>query len=515
MTLEISSGVIILDFGSQFTQLIARRIREFGVYSEIVPYNTPLEKIKSKNPVGLVLSGGPSSVYDKGAPQREDLDELVRMAPILGICYGMHLLAHHFGGKVESSRVREYGHMKIHWESEFLKTVPLEQKVWMSHGDLVEELPIGAKGLAKSKSGHWAALAMPQGKGILGLQFHPEVSHTEHGIDILRNFVFEKCKAKINWQGEALIDRLIHNIRERVGPTEKVLCALSGGVDSTVTACLLTKALGKERVQSIFVDTGLMRLDESESVLAAYKKIDLPVKGVLAEEEFLTELKDVEDPEKKRKIIGRVFIEVFEKATKDFPFKFLAQGTLYPDVIESVNIHGQSVTIKSHHNVGGLPEKMGLKLVEPLRELFKDEVRILGRQLGIPNVLLDRHPFPGPGLGIRILGSVNKTDLEILRKADQIFVEELRDKGLYDKIWQAFVVLLPIKTVGVMGDGRTYERVAALRAVTSIDGMTANWFSFDTDFLIHVSGRITNEVRGINRVVYDISSKPPATIEWE
>jgi len=514
--MSVSDGIVILDFGSQFTQLIARRVRELNVYSEILPFDAAFEKIKNLKPVGIILSGGPHSVYDEGAPKRSDLEKLLELAPTLGICYGMQLLSHGLGGEVKSSTHREYGRMGITWDEKLSQSVPIKQSVWMSHGDLVLNLPRGAVGLAKSDSGHWAAIeSKTPGCGYLGLQFHPEVSHTENGTEILKSFVFERCKAKENWDGQKLSHHLIEEIKNKVGPKDKVLCALSGGVDSTVTAVLLTKALGKERVHSVFVDTGLMRLNEAEQVIKSYKEIDLQVKSVLAEKEFLSELIGVEDPEKKRKIIGRVFIEVFERATKDFPCEFLAQGTLYPDVIESVSVHGQSVTIKSHHNVGGLPEKMGLKLVEPLRELFKDEVRRLGRELKIPNVLLGRHPFPGPGLGIRILGAVNKEDLEILRKADHIFIDELRKKNLYKNIWQAFVALLPIRTVGVMGDGRTYDRVVALRAVTSIDGMTADWFPFENSFLAEVSSRITNEVKGVNRVVYDISSKPPATIEWE
>jgi GMP synthase (glutamine-hydrolysing) len=509
--MAVAGGIVVLDFGSQFTQLIARRIRELGVYSEIVPFNTSLENIKKRKPVGIVLSGGPCSVYDTGAPQRDDIRELLDYAPVLGICYGMQLFAHALGGKVESCKVREYGRMSIQWEKD-----QTQQVVWMSHGDLVTKLPQGTVGLAKSQSGHWAAIENNDvGRGFMGLQFHPEVSHTENGKEVIRKFVFDKCKAQVNWQGKQLVEHLISGIKEKVGTKDKVLCALSGGVDSTVTASLLIRALGKERVQCVFVDTGLMRHNEAELVVRAYKEMDLPVKAVFAEQEFLGQLFNVEEPEQKRKIIGRVFIEVFEQATKSFPSQFLAQGTLYPDVIESVNIHGQSVTIKSHHNVGGLPDRMKLKLVEPLRELFKDEVRALGRELGVKAELLNRHPFPGPGLAIRLIGPINKEDLTLLRAADRIFVEELKAHSLYDKIWQAFVVLLPVKTVGVMGDARTYEKVAALRAVTSLDGMTADWYHFDGSFLGKVSNRITNEVRGINRVVYDISSKPPATIEWE
>jgi GMP synthase (glutamine-hydrolysing) len=516
--MKVDGGIIILDFGSQFTQLIARRIRELGIYSEIWPYHSSLEKIRTAKPSGIVLSGGPSSVYDKGAPLRDDLRYLLDLAPVLGICYGMQLFTVKFGGEVSSSNHREYGPMTIHWEKQYSPDIPRDQNVWMSHGDLVKKLPPQVVGLAKSSSGIWAAISgegKDYGHGFLGLQFHPEVSHTQFGVNILKHFIFDKCKGKVNWQGKKLKELLIENIREKVGPTAKVLCGLSGGVDSTVTTVLIAEAIGSERVQNFFVDTGLLRLNEAETVLAAYKEMGVKVKCVDAAQEFLSELKGVIDPEKKRKIIGRVFIEAFEKATKNSPCEFLAQGTLYPDVIESVNIHGQSVTIKSHHNVGGLPEKMGLKLVEPLRELFKDEVRQLGRDLKIPDALLDRHPFPGPGLAVRILGDVNSEDLECLRKADDIFIGELKKQGLYNQIWQAFVVLLPVRTVGVMGDGRTYDKVAGLRAVTSVDGMTADWFSFDSKFLSHVSRRITNEVKGINRVVYDISSKPPATIEWE
>ncbi|MCC6277413.1 MAG: glutamine-hydrolyzing GMP synthase [Oligoflexia bacterium] len=511
MKMEHAGGIVVLDFGSQFTQLIARRVRELGVYSEILRFDAPFETIKKKLPKGIILSGGPSSVYDEEAPQRNDLAELLKLSPVLGICYGMQLFSHRFGGKVKAGSTREYGRMPIMWLNG-AKT----QNVWMSHGDLVEELPPDSVGLAKSQSGHWAAIENTKvGLGFTGLQFHPEVSHTEGGLEVLSDFVFKKCKAIKNWQGQGVIDHLIQEIRTQVGESGRVLCALSGGVDSTVTATLLLKALGRERLQCVFVDTGLMRDQEAHEVMKAYETLKLPVKAVFAEQEFMSQLANIEDPEQKRKIIGRVFVEVFEKATKEFPCQWLAQGTLYPDVIESVNLRGQSVTIKSHHNVGGLPERMKLKLVEPLRELFKDEVRKLGRDLGVPENLLMRHPFPGPGLGIRILGAVNKDDVSILQKADRIYVDELKASGLYEKIWQAFAVLLPVRSVGVMGDGRTYDRVIALRAVTSLDGMTADWYPFDHAFLSRVSSRIVNEVKGVNRVVYDVSSKPPATIEWE
>jgi GMP synthase (glutamine-hydrolysing) len=380
----------------------------------------------------------------------------------------------------------------------------------------VEHLPPGAKGVARSENGLWAAIGgSHQGQSYFGFQFHPEVSHTDKGTELLKHFVFGICKSKPNWKINDLTEHLLQGVREKVGPKDRVLVGLSGGVDSTITAVLLNKALGKDRVQCVFVDTGLMRLNEGAQVMEAYKQLDLNVKMVDASEKFLKELEGVHDPEKKRKIIGRVFIETFDEATKGFPADYLAQGTLYPDVIESVSLRGASVTIKTHHNVGGLPEKMKLKLVEPLRELFKDEVRRVGVALGVPENLVSRHPFPGPGLAVRIIGPINRPDLEILKKADAIFIDELKKSGLYNKIWQAFAVLLPVSTVGVMGDGRTYEKVCALRAVTSLDGMTADWYHFDGGFLARVSNRITNEVRGINRVVYDISSKPPATIEWE
>jgi GMP synthase (glutamine-hydrolysing) len=509
-------GILILDFGSQFTQLIARRVREMGVYSEILLYNVSLDEIKKRQPYGIILSGGPSSVYDAESPRRADLKELLNLAPVLGICYGMQLLAYEFGGSVESATTREYGRMPIKWLKNFGDCDLKEQIVWMSHGDLVTEIPPEATGLAKSEQGHWSAMeSQTPGFGYVGLQFHPEVYHTENGIQILEEFVFNKSKAVSSWSGQKRLEHLVSEIRLKIGGSDSVLCGLSGGVDSTVTASLLVKALGADRVRNVFVDTGLLRSGEASQVMSSYSAMGLKVEKVDASKEFLSELKDISDPETKRKTIGRVFVEVFERATRGLPCKWLAQGTLYPDVIESVNLRGQSVTIKSHHNVGGLPEKMKMGLVEPLRELFKDEVRLLGRELGVPSEMLNRHPFPGPGLGIRIMGPVDEKSLDLLKKADHVFISALKDAGLYEKIWQAFAVLLPVHTVGVMGDARTYEKVLALRAITSVDGMTADWYPFEHKFLSRVSNQITNEVKGINRVVYDISSKPPATIEWE
>jgi GMP synthase (glutamine-hydrolysing) len=502
---------VILDFGSQVSQLIARRLREIGYYCELMPFDTPHEKIRDLEPAGIILSGGPSSVYDEDAPQAEVRD-LINIAPLLGICYGMQLLAQKFGGLVETSDKREYGLSWVEWKN-VIPGVPQEQKVWMSHGDVVKVPPPGFEILAFSKGGHPAAMRGPK---ILAVQFHPEVAHTEKGTEILSYFCREICQAKPNWRTGDILEHTLQYVRDRVPPGQKVLCALSGGVDSTVVGQLLTKALSPEQVVCVFVDNGLLRKNEFEDVLAAYEGLGLNVKGLDAKNLFLNRLDGVEDPEEKRKIIGHTFIDVFKHEIKKYDrITYLAQGTLYPDVIESVSPRGASVTIKSHHNVGGLPKDLNLKLVEPLRELFKDEVRALGEQLGIPKYLLWRHPFPGPGLAIRVIGAVSEESLDILREVDAVYIEELKKADLYIHIWQAFCVLLPVKTVGVQGDGRTYENVVALRAVTSTDGMTADWFNFPYDFLRSLSNRITNEVRGVNRVVYDVTSKPPGTIEWE
>jgi GMP synthase (glutamine-hydrolysing) len=508
----VENGVVILDFGSQYTQLIARRCRELGVYSELMLFDTPLSEIAKRKPVGIILSGGPNSVDDPDAPVR-DVSELLKLAPVLGICYGMQLLAHTLGGKVERAAKREYGFNEVCWDEALAAAVPKAQKVWMSHGDVITQAPKGARVVGRSGSDHPAAMVGP---GYWAVQFHPEVAHTQAGDEFLKSFLFEFCKAEVNWSTHTIADHLLHDIKERVGTKERVLCALSGGVDSTVVATLLTKALGRDQVKCVFVDTGLLRKNEFQNVLTMYSELGLDVLGYDGRKEFLGRLDGVEDPEQKRKIIGAAFIDVFKQAFKKVgECQWLAQGTLYPDVIESVSPRGTSVTIKSHHNVGGLPKDLGLKLIEPLRELFKDEVRRIGADLGIPRKFLWRHPFPGPGLAIRLIGPINETDLNILKEVDAIYIGELEKQGLYDKIWQAFCVLLPVKTVGVQGDNRTYDKVIALRAVTSTDGMTADWYPFDPKFMAHVSNRITNEVRGVNRVVYDVTSKPPGTIEWE
>lgn len=505
-------GFLVLDFGSQLTQLIARRLRELGYYSEVYAYDVSIEMIKELNPAGIILSGGPSSVYEDGSPKR-DVKELLDLAPVLGICYGMQLLAFQLGGIVQKSDHREYGFNRVNWK-EPVGGVPDNQKVWMSHGDIVKAPPVGFRVVAHSEGGHPAAMKSDRAWAV---QFHPEVAHTEMGSEILKSWALEVCRLQPNWNAPHILERLTAEVREKVGG-DHVLVGLSGGVDSSVVATLLTKALGAEQVHCVFVDNGLLRKNEYEDVLQMYHQIGLNVMGVDAKAEFMSALAGVSDPEKKRKAIGRVFIEVFEKAKEKLPgsVKWLAQGTLYPDVIESTSAHGgPSQVIKSHHNVGGLPERMNLGLVEPVRWLFKDEVRELGKMLGLPASMLGRHPFPGPGLAIRVLGEVNEESLRILRDADHIFISKLREKNLYHKIWQAFCVLLPVKTVGVQGDGRTYDQVLALRAVTSQDGMTADWYPFEFEFLREVSNEITNKVRGVNRVVYDVTSKPPATIEWE
>lgn len=507
-------GFLILDFGSQLTQLIARRLRELGHYSEIVPFSSSLETISLAQPSGIILSGGPSSVYDPGAPS-VDVEELSKIAPVMGICYGMQLIAHALGGEVKTSPVREYGFERVFWDG---KAVPWgqQQNVWMSHGDVVQIVPVGFEILARSSKGLIAAIQNTHRK-IFAVQFHPEVAHTENGNILLRHFAEGICGAKADWDTPTILQAIRQRVLDIVGEQDRVLCALSGGVDSSVVATLLTQVLGADRVFCIFVDNGLLRKNEFQEVLMNYKKLGLNVQGVDASSEFLSALSGVSDPEEKRKIIGRVFIETFEKQLPELGrVDFLAQGTLYPDVIESVSAFGgPSHVIKSHHNVGGLPDKMKLKLLEPVRELFKDEVRRLGQQIGVPYEMVQRHPFPGPGLAIRVLGEVNRERLQILQKADAIFIQILKDKNLYHKIWQAFCVLLPVKTVGVQGDGRTYAYVLSLRAVTSVDGMTADWFPFEFETLREISNQITNQIKEINRVVYDVTSKPPATIEWE
>ncbi len=510
--------ILILDFGSQYTQLIARRVREQGVYCEIHPFHLSVEKIVEMNPKGVILSGGPSSVTDEDAP-RVDSDFYDNIdAPILGICYGMQMLAIDLGGKSEPAEAREYGHAKLKrlsGKTSLFKDLPEKLDVWMSHGDHVTELPEGFNKTATTGE-VITAIENPE-RQIFAVQFHPEVSHTPKGKDILRNYLFDICGCHGDWTPKQFIEEEVEKIKSIVGETGKVVCGLSGGVDSTVAATLVHEAIGDRQI-CIFVNNGLLRHREFEDTLKLYKdKLHLNVVGVDASKEFYEELKNITDPEEKRKIIGRKFIEVFDaEAHKiDGDVEYLVQGTLYPDVIESVSLRGSSVTIKSHHNVGGLPEKMNFKLIEPLRELFKDEVRVIGKDLDIPDEILQRHPFPGPGLAVRILGDITPEKVELLQSVDKIFIEELHENDLYNETWQAFAVLLPIQSVGVMGDFRTYEKTIALRAITSTDGMTADWARLPHDFLAKVSSRITSEIRGVNRVVYDISSKPPSTIEWE
>ena len=517
-TSEDLDRVLVLDFGSQYTQLIARRIREHRVYSEIWPCTRSMDEIRAFAPRAIVLSGGPSSVHAQGAPS-VDLEVFSLGVPVLGICYGMQLMCHHLGGRVVRADRHEYGRAEVQQirEGELLYGFHDEDHihVWMSHGDAVESLPPGFTVLGRSESCPYAVVA-DASKQLYGLQFHPEVVHTPRGQEIIANFLFRIAKVEPSWTMGGFIEREITAVRERVG-SDKVICGLSGGVDSSVVAVLLHKAIGDQLIP-VFVNNGVLRAGEAEQVQAVFRdRLGLNLEYVDATEDFLSALEGVVDPEQKRKTIGRVFIDVFEAAGRKVgaDVRWLAQGTLYPDVIESVSFKGPSATIKSHHNVGGLPERMNLKLIEPLRELFKDEVRLLGKELGLPDDVVNRQPFPGPGLAIRVLGEVTTERLDILRQADRIVLEEIREANLYTSIWQSFAVLLPVRSVGVMGDARTYENTCAIRAVTSVDGMTADWAQVPYEVLGRMSNRIINEVRGINRVVYDISSKPPATIEWE
>nr|WP_297406693.1 glutamine-hydrolyzing GMP synthase [uncultured Cetobacterium sp.] len=509
------NSIVILDFGSQYNQLIARRVREMGVYAEVVPYFEPLEDILAREPKGIILSGGPASVYLDGSPT---IDKAIyeQGIPVLGICYGMQLTSKLLGGDVEGADKQEFGKAELiidDLNSPLFKDIPNLNQVWMSHGDHVTTLPQGFKQIAHTDS--CIAAISNEEKNIYCIQYHAEVTHSEYGKKMFENFVFEVAKCEKNWSMGNYIEQTVKSIKETVG-NKRVLLGLSGGVDSSVAAALIHKAIGDQLI-CIFVDTGLLRKNEGKNVMDVYgENFHMNIKCVDAEERFLSKLAGVSDPEAKRKVIGNEFVEVFnEEASKLEDVDFLAQGTIYPDVIESQSVKGPSATIKSHHNVGGLPEDMKFKLLEPLRELFKDEVRAVGRELGIPDHMIDRHPFPGPGLGIRILGEVDKEKADILREADDIFIQELRDANLYQQVSQAFVVLLPVKSVGVMGDCRTYEYTAVLRSANTIDFMTATWSRLPYEFLDKVSNRIINEVNGINRLTYDISSKPPATIEWE
>lgn len=511
-------AIVILDFGSQYTQLIARRIRELCVHSVILPASTSLQSIREHFPKGIILSGGPASVRSAGRPKWAK-DILQEGIPVLGICYGMQLVAHYMGGRVGAAKRREFGRAQLQVIDKgdlfkgLNKSAPFP--VWMSHGDRIEKLPRGFTVIARTENSPIAAMkSLNYRHRLFCLQFHPEVAHTVYGKQILKNFVQGICKARTTWTMGSFLKNSIDEIREKVGQ-EKVLCALSGGVDSMVAAAMTHRAVGRQ-LTCVFIDNGVMRKNEAKQLKKVFAAQHFNYRMVDFSKQFLKTLGRTVDPEKKRKLIGQQFIQAFDQeARKIGNVRYLVQGTLYPDVIESISHKGPSATIKTHHNVGGLPAKMKLKLIEPLRELFKDEVRGLGRELGLPDDIILRHPFPGPGLAIRVLGVVNSERLSILREADDIYIDELKASGLYQKTWQAFAVLLPIQTVGVMGDQRTYENVIGLRAVTSVDGMTADWAQLPHDFLARVSNRIINEIKGVNRVVYDISSKPPSTIEWE